>query len=153
MGRRRVRVPGRSKQRPYVGWAYWCGAEAWARMAPRTPRAPTRQGIADRGGAMREGIYVVDADGHVMDLAHICYKHYLPPELARRQAYFPSQGWDRNQFPNGDRGRNPATPQDHLADNDQEGIDLQILYPTLGLSIGEIREPEYQAALCRAYNN
>jgi uncharacterized protein len=102
---------------------------------------------------MREGIYVVDADGHVMDLAHICYKHYLPPELARRQAYFPSQGWDRNQFPNGDRGRCPATPQDHLADNDQEGIDLQILYPTLGLNIGEIREPEYQAALCRAYNN
>jgi predicted TIM-barrel fold metal-dependent hydrolase len=102
---------------------------------------------------MRDGIYIVDADGHVMDWPDRCYRRYLPPEYARRGTFFPSQGWDRRQAPFGDRGRNPATPEEHLADNDQEGIDLQILYPTQALTIGEIREPEYQIALCRAYNN
>src|SRR5262249_27625679 len=36
---------------------------------------------------------------------------------------------------------------------DLEGIDLAFLYPTTALRIGEIREAEYQTALCRAYND
>ena len=60
---------------------------------------------------MRDGIVVVDADGHVMDRPHRCYQKYLP------------------------------------------ALDLAILYPTTALGIGQIREPEYQAALCRAYND
>jgi uncharacterized protein len=102
---------------------------------------------------MRDGIYVVDADGHVMDKDSRCYKHYLPPALARRGSFFPSQGWDRNQYPAGDRGRDPANAAEQLADIDQEGIDLEILYPTLALNVGELREPEYQKAICQAYNN
>src|SRR5687768_15669928 len=102
---------------------------------------------------LRDNIYIVDGDGHVMDLPDRCYRKYLPPELSRRLDFFPSQGWDRLQAPWGPLGRAPMTVAENLADNDQEGIDLQILYPTLGLNIGEIREPEYQAALCRAYNN
>lgn len=101
---------------------------------------------------MRDGIYIVDADGHVIERQDDCYRRHLPPEYARRGQFFPSQGWDRNQAPFGDRGRAPATPQENLADNDQEGIDLQILYPTIALNIGEIRDADYQAALCRAYN-
>jgi uncharacterized protein len=103
--------------------------------------------------ALRDNIYVVDGDGHVMDLAERCYRKYLPPALRERQAFYPSQGWDRLQAPWGPLGRAPATVAENLADNEQEGIDLQILYPTLGLNIGEVREPEYQAALCRAYND
>src|SRR5712692_1509012 len=102
---------------------------------------------------MRDGIYIVDADGHVMDQPDRCYRKYLPPEYTRRPAFFPSQGWDRLQAPLGPLGRDPATPEQNLADNDQEGIDLQILYPTIALNIGEVREPDYQIALCRAYNN
>jgi predicted TIM-barrel fold metal-dependent hydrolase len=50
-------------------------------------------------------------------------------------------------------GRDPDTPQEMLADLAQEGIDLAFLYPTSALRIGEIREADYQAALCRAYND
>jgi predicted TIM-barrel fold metal-dependent hydrolase len=102
---------------------------------------------------MRDGILIVDADGHVMDRPHRCYQKYLPQQYARRSAFFPGPYWDRLQAPNGPLGRDPDTPAEMMADMDQEGIDLAVLYPTAALGIGQIREPEYQAALCRAYND
>ena len=102
---------------------------------------------------MRDGIFIVDGDGHVMDFPHRCYQKYLPEQYRRRIAFFPGAQWDRRQAPNGDMGRDPDTPQEMLADFGQEGIDLAFLYPTSALRIGEIREADYQAALCRAYND
>src|SRR6266567_882440 len=102
---------------------------------------------------MRDGIFIVDGDGHVMDFAHRCYEKYLPEQYRHRIAFFPGAQWDRRQAPNGDMGRDPDTPQEMLADLGQEGIDLAFLYPTSALRIGEIRESDYQAALCRAYND
>ena len=102
---------------------------------------------------MRDGIFIVDGDGHVMDFPHRCYQKYLPEQYRRRIAFFPGAQWDRRQAPNGDMGRDPGTPQEMLADLAQEGIDLAFLYPTSALRIGEIREADYQAALCRAYND
>ena len=102
---------------------------------------------------MRDGIFIVDGDGHVMDFSHRCYQKYLPEQYRHRIAFFPGAYWDRRQAPNGDMGRDPDTPEEMLADLGQEGIDLAFLYPTSALRIGEIREPEYQAALCRAYND
>ena len=40
-----------------------------------------------------------------------------------------------------------------LADLDQEGIDLQVLYPTTLLAIPFITDKDYATALCRAYHN
>ncbi len=102
---------------------------------------------------MRDGIYIVDGDGHVMDFPHRCYQKYLPEQYRRRIAFFPGAQWDRRQAPNGDLGRDPNTPHEMMADMAQEGIDLAFLYPTSALRIGEIREVDYQTALCRAYND
>jgi len=82
---------------------------------------------------MRDGIYIVDGDGHVMDFPHRCYQKYLPEQYRRRIAFFPGAQWDRRQAPNGDMGRDPDTPQEMLADLGQEGIDLAFLYPTSAL--------------------
>ena len=41
----------------------------------------------------------------------------------------------------------------NLADNDREGIDLQIIYPTGGLNLTKVRERDYAVALCRTYND
>ena len=65
---------------------------------------------------MRDGIFIVDGDGHVMDFAHRCYQKYLPEQYRRRIAFFPGAQWDRRQAPNGDLGRDPDTPQEMLAD-------------------------------------
>jgi len=40
-----------------------------------------------------------------------------------------------------------------LADLDQEGIDVQVLYPTTLLALPFIRDKDYATALCRAYHN
>src|SRR5438045_3295145 len=101
---------------------------------------------------MRDGMYIVDGDGHVLDGQHL--KRYLPQKYQHRAgSLFPTQGWDRRQAPNGDLGRSPSTPEEQIADIDQEGIDLQVLYPTANLNIGELRDPEMQVDLARAYNS
>jgi predicted TIM-barrel fold metal-dependent hydrolase len=36
---------------------------------------------------------------------------------------------------------------------DEGGVETAVLYPTAGLGIGWVREPDFAVALCRAYNN
>ncbi|MGH7840150.1 MAG: amidohydrolase family protein [Candidatus Binataceae bacterium] len=43
-------------------------------------------------------------------------------------------------------------PHARIPDMDAEGIDAAFLYPSLGLFMGATKEPEYSAAVCRAYN-
>ena len=64
----------------------------------------------------------------------------------------PSDNFDRTQ--NGAlAGKRPPSPAQNLADNAQEGIDLQIIYPTGGLMLTRVRERDYAIALCQAYND
>ena len=43
-------------------------------------------------------------------------------------------------------------PKERIARLDKEGLAKAILYPTLGLFLGEIKDPELATAHCRAYN-
>lgn len=43
-------------------------------------------------------------------------------------------------------------PHARITDMDAEGIDAAFLYPSLGLFLGGIKNPELAAAACRAYN-
>jgi len=43
-------------------------------------------------------------------------------------------------------------PHARIPDMDAEGIDAAFLYPSLGLFLGAVAEPEFAAAICRAYN-
>jgi predicted TIM-barrel fold metal-dependent hydrolase len=47
------------------------------------------------------------------------------------------------------------SPQARLLDMDEQGVDVQILYPTVGGQLlgREFRDPELLAACCRAYND
>jgi uncharacterized protein len=92
---------------------------------------------------------VIDADGHVREsLPGI--REFLDPRWRRRNL-FPSDAWDRDL--RGRLGQAPQGPQDQLAAMDQDGIDVMVLYPTGGLAIGRIHEPEFATALTRAYND
>ncbi|MBI3247125.1 MAG: amidohydrolase [Deltaproteobacteria bacterium] len=44
-------------------------------------------------------------------------------------------------------------PHERIKDMDDEGIDVSILYGSIGLAYGGLRDPELAAACCRAYNN
>src|SRR5437867_7910286 len=47
------------------------------------------------------------------------------------------------------------SPQSRLADMDREGVDVQVLYPTVGGQVlgREFKDPALLAACCRAYND
>lgn len=100
---------------------------------------------------MKNGMWIVDADAHVVE-GEEAHLERVPEPYRRRQSLFPSDGFDRYQ--NGTL--NPKKPKDavqNLADNDREGIDVQVLYPTAGLFFSRIREREFCIALARAYND
>jgi predicted TIM-barrel fold metal-dependent hydrolase len=93
---------------------------------------------------------VIDADIHVTkdSIAN------LRPWLAERYQY-------RVRFQNGDEfdrqlgdtlGKHDLTPAQHLEDMVEEGIDVQVLFPTGLLNLGSLREAELATALAHAYN-
>jgi uncharacterized protein len=43
-------------------------------------------------------------------------------------------------------------PLARIPDMDRDGVDVSVLYPSLGLFLGSIEDPEYAAAASRAYN-
>jgi predicted TIM-barrel fold metal-dependent hydrolase len=92
---------------------------------------------------------VIDNDGHLIEsLTGI--RERLAPRWRRRNL-FPSDAWDRDL---GNKlGQRPQSPQEQLAAMDEDGIDVMVLYPTAGLSIGRIHEADYATALTQAYND
>lgn len=93
---------------------------------------------------------VIDADMHVRDEAALL-REYLPPRWKERRFLVPNDGQDRDQ--GGTLGKRVVNAEIQLADMDVEGIQVAVLYPTGGLSLGELRDAEYAAAFCRAYND
>lgn len=97
------------------------------------------------------GTYVIDADGHIRERDEDL-RPYLPePYRSRDRQFYPNDNWDRSF--GGKLGRMVFDLETRLKDMDQEQVDLAVLYPTSGLTIGSVREPEFAAALCAAYNS
>src|SRR5438309_9035257 len=100
---------------------------------------------------MKNGMLVIDADGHSVDNESV-YRQRMPEQYRQhRGPFYPSDAYDRSQ--NNTRNWRPATVEKNLADNDVEGIDVQVYYPTGGLGLAWIREPDYATALARTYND
>jgi predicted TIM-barrel fold metal-dependent hydrolase len=118
---------------------------------------------------------VIDADGHVLEPAHVWAEYVDPrfreraPRIVRRddgREDFLVEGRVASRFGInrlGSLGRPEARywddgvpggfdPRARLRDLDAEGIDAVVLYPTLGLMLGGIEPPDLYVALCRAYN-
>jgi predicted TIM-barrel fold metal-dependent hydrolase len=92
---------------------------------------------------------VIDADGHVREsISGI--REFLDARWQRRNL-FPSDAWDRDL--RGKLGVSPNGPGDQLADMDRDGVDLAVLYPTGGLRIASLHEPDFATAVTRAYND
>lgn len=92
---------------------------------------------------------VIDADGHVRESIE-GMREFLEPRWQRRNL-FPNDAWDRDL--RGKLGAKPKGPEDQLAAMDEDGIDVMVLYPTAGLHVGSVHEPEFATAISRAYND
>jgi uncharacterized protein len=92
----------------------------------------------------------IDADMHVRDTESLL-KPYLPEPHRSRPRLYPTENFDRGL--GGRLGKTQVDAQIQLADMQAEGIDLAVLFPTTGLFMGEVREPELAVALSRAYDD
>ena len=97
---------------------------------------------------------IIDADGHINDLAcgEQIAKHM--PKGNRMARLFPEFDHLHFRFLKQDRRAtgNP-TPDDWMRFLDQTGISWTALYPTAGLAVGRIMAEDWAVAACKAYNN
>ena len=96
---------------------------------------------------------VIDADGHVTETQEQLAK-YLDDPYRRRpmaQSFLPWDGWDRRLL--GTLGEYAGTAEAWLQALERGGMELAVLYPTLGLFMSFLKDRQWAVALCRAYNS
>ena len=93
-------------------------------------------------------LFIIDADGHVTE-SEASVQRFMRPEF-RREIRPDVDPWDRSQ--GGKLGKRNEDPHVQLADLDQEGIDVQVIYPT---NLSNNANPDTPRALewARAYND
>ena len=100
---------------------------------------------------LRDAIKVLDSDAHARDL-DMEIKPYLPePYRSQKAPLIPGEHYDRNL--GGTLGKSGAKVDERLAAMDTQQIDTAVMFPTSGLGIGRVRDPQLNAALCRGYND
>jgi uncharacterized protein len=105
---------------------------------------------------MKVNYPIIDADGHVLEkdseLHDYLEGRYGKAPRFETYSYFPSlDGWNRGS---GVPGKDPETPAPRwLEFLDELGVQTTVLYPTGGLSLGLIQNPEWACVLARAYNS
>lgn len=100
---------------------------------------------------LREALKVLDSDAHARDQDENLRPYLDEPYRNQKAPLFIRETYDRNL--GGTLGFSGANPEERLAAMDRQEIDTAVLYPTSGLGIGAIRDPDFNAALCRAYND
>ena len=132
---------------------------------------------------MRDGFHILDADTHHMESPNF-WEEYIDPAYRDRAPRLTESDTGRHYqvegvpFTKGERSSYPMTkefreaaakasqrfakaratgysPESRLEDMDSEGVDIQIMYPTLtGQMVGrEFHDTDLLAACCRAYND
>lgn len=123
---------------------------------------------------MKNGLPVIDADGHVTEPLNL-WNDYVEPTYRARAPRFILDERGRPclllddriisrhamllTFGPDYRMDNPKLrsggwdPQERLRDMDAEGIDVAVLFPSISFFLPETPDGALMAALCRAYNN
>jgi uncharacterized protein len=94
---------------------------------------------------------VIDADIHVTRDSIANLRERLPERYRQRERFQNADEHDRALF--GTLGKHDLSAEEHIVDMEQEGIDVQVLFPTGLLNYGSTRQPDLAVALCRVYND
>ena len=93
--------------------------------------------------ASAQRIEVIDADGHITE-SEEQLREFLEAPYSKRRNIYPGDQWDRGLGGTlGSRARDAKTWLDAM---DAGGLSTAYLYPTAGLSLGWIREPDVAVA-------
>src|SRR2546421_189696 len=101
---------------------------------------------------MASNIPIIDADGHVTESNEQVAK-YLEGPLRQRPLTFPlypQDGWDRRLL--GTLGSVGGTAEQWLSALDDGGMEMTVLYPTLGLFLSFLKDRAWAVPICRADN-
>jgi uncharacterized protein len=100
---------------------------------------------------MANQFQVIDADGHITE-TDAQLKKYMPEKYVKRvSSLTPGDSWDRSL--SGKLGTRAGDAKSWLAAMDRGGVSTAVLYPTNGLSVGWIREPDVAVQYAQAWNN
>ncbi|HEY6365330.1 MAG TPA: amidohydrolase family protein, partial [Candidatus Binatia bacterium] len=100
---------------------------------------------------MAHSFEVIDADGHITE-EDGQLKQYMEARYRDRAATLtPRDSWDRSL--SGTLGTRAKDAKSWLDAMDKGGVSTAVLYPTNGLSVGWIREPDVAVAYSQAWNN
>jgi predicted TIM-barrel fold metal-dependent hydrolase len=94
-----------------------------------------------------QAAWIIDADGHVMEPLDI-WERFLP---ARYRAFAPRLEEEFNELLYATPGGTDPTLR--LADMDLDGIERAYVFPSLGLGVQGVTDPDAGPALCRAIND
>ena len=94
---------------------------------------------------------VIDADGHITEEDGQLKKYMVPKYVKRAATLTPRDSWDRSL--GGTLGTRARDAKSWLDAMDRGGISTAVLYPTNGLSVGWIREPDVAVAYSKAWND
>jgi predicted TIM-barrel fold metal-dependent hydrolase len=99
--------------------------------------------------------FVIDADGHIMEdhkdlFAHI-KGNFAEMNWHTTWPMFDADGWQRGLSRKGKREDPDA--EAWLRFQNENGIDLAVLYPTSALALGMIQLPAWASALAQGYND
>ncbi len=94
---------------------------------------------------------VIDADGHITEEDNQLRDYMEAPYRNRQATIYPRDNWDRSL--GGTLGEVAADAKTWLDAMDKGGVSTAVLFPTGGLGIGLIREPDFAVAVCKAWNN
>ena len=100
---------------------------------------------------MAKDVEVIDADGHITETDTQLKKYMESPWVDRTSTLYPIDNWDRSI--GGTLGTRAADAKTWLNAMDEGGLTTAYLYPTGGLGIGWIREPDLAVSLCKAWND
>lgn len=100
---------------------------------------------------MQRDVEAIDADGHITETDNQLREYMELPYQSRGATLYPQDYWDRSV--SGTLGVEASDARTWLDALDRGGISTAVLFPTNGLGIGWIREPDYAVALCKAWNN
>jgi len=105
----------------------------------------------DRAPKILEPMSLIDVNGTLMPDSFPRDPETLERHRKAREIREERQGGDRYAEPRQQQWSAPS----HLAAFDREGVDMAVLYPTLGLHAHSVNhlDPKLSAAICRAYND
>ena len=112
--------------------------DLWERYIEGALRAKAPRLVKDRQGGVR-----------------IAMEGRLYPQPEGKGKGFPGlpEAWYRIDEKGRVESHEIVRPQSRLKAMDTDGIDVAVPFPTLGLYTVDARDPELNAAICRAYNN